>query len=388
MYIKRLLEKDITVALDNHKVLFLLGARQVGKTTLIEKMRADRKGAFLNMDVDAHRLHLEDVATLEPLEAVRALGGEQILIIDEAQRVSEIGRICKGWYDMKVPTKIVLLGSSSINLLQIAAGDLTGRNEKLWLTPLLFQEILNEQKWFRDSANAATLHSRFSNPIHSLLMERLVFGSYPEAYLSPQPTKYLGNLLNDYLLKDIFITPLVRQPNEVRRLMIELAKSAGQTISILQFMTRLTLNRKTVERYLSLLEAIFVIFKVPAYATDPIKEVHRSFKYYFWDTGVKNALLNQWVVSESRSDMGVLWENWVLAEIFKQGRTFSRPEDMFFWQSRNGSTVDLIVQQGETLHPFDIRWDTYGYHPSSAFTKAYGIPPKLIHPGNFLEYIL
>lgn len=388
MYISRLLEKKVAKTLENRKVLLLLGARQVGKTTLLSHIFPDRRRAMLNMDIEIDRARFLAVSHLEPAQAIKMLGGEEVLVIDEAQRVPEIGLICKGWYDARVATKMILLGSSSATLLDAAAADLTGRNEKLWLTPLLWQEILGQQKWFSEDFSAADLHQHFPQQIKGLLLDRLVFGSYPEAYLTSDPASYLTNLSSDYLLKDIFTASLVRSPEDVKRLLLELAVNIGQTVSILQLATRLHLSRQTVERYLTLLEGIFVIFGVPAYATDPIKEVNKSTKYYFWDTGVKNAFQREWVVSPARSDINSLWENWVVAEIFKQSRTYNRQEDIFYWESRNHSMVNLIVKKGAQLHPFDIRFDPQGYHPSRSFKNMYNVSPALIQPENFLEYIL
>jgi predicted AAA+ superfamily ATPase len=387
MFITRYLEKSIRETLDNHKVLFLLGARQVGKTTLVKNFLKESSGVMLNMDFERDRKRLEQAAYLDPQEAMRALGAEKLLIIDEAQRLPGIGRICKGWYDMEVAAKIILLGSASANLLDEAAYELTGRNEKLWLTPLLFQEIIEQQEWYSSVYPMSELHGRFPDQVRSLLHNRLIFGCYPEAYLNSNPALYLENLSSDYLLKDIFASATIRSPEDVRRLLVELAANVGQPLSVLQLATRLNLSRQTIEKYLRFLEGIFIIFPLPAYATDPIKEISRSNKYYFWDNGVRNALQHDWLNSDQRPDMHQLWENWIISEIFKQGRTFHRQEQLYFWQNRNGSTVDLIVRQGEKLFPFDIRYDSFGYNPTVSFGRTYHVEPKVITPDNFLEYI-
>ncbi|MEX0650266.1 MAG: ATP-binding protein [Candidatus Andersenbacteria bacterium] len=387
MYILRLLEEELKKSFDTSKVLLLLGARQVGKTTLVEHALSERRGALLNMDIEVDRARFVAAAQLAPQDAIRALGGEDVLVIDEAHRVADVGRICKGWYDAHVTTKIILLGSSSATLLDTAAAELTGRNEKLWLTPLLFRETLAQQTWFTPAYTATELHTHFDSQIRSSLLNRLVFGSYPEAFLSSDPSQYLTNLTSDYLLKDIFTASLVRSPEDIRRLLLELAKEIGNTVSVLQLATRLNISRQTVQKYLDLLEAIFVIFSLPAYATDPIKEITKTRKYYFWDTGVKNALQREWVVSDKRSDIDTLWENWVMAEIWKQGRTYNRQEDLFFWQSRNDSTVDLVVKQGNKLYPFDIHFNSDEKRPSRSFINTYNIVPTLIHPGTILTVI-
>ena len=387
MFIPRYLEEKIKESLNNPKVLLLLGARQVGKTTLIEHILSSGKGNLLNLDIDVDRARLIAASKLSPPEAMRALKADQALVIDEAHRLPNIGRICKGWYDAHVSPKIILLGSSSANLLDTASAELAGRNEKLWLTPLLFSEILHQQEWYSDAYSPADLHRNFPDQIRALLLNRLIYGQYPEAYLTDNQEQYLTNLSHDYLLKDIF-TSAVRSPEDVSRLLLELGKELGNTVSVLQLATRLQLSRQTIQRYLDLLSGIFVIFSLPAYANDPTKEVNKSQKYYFWDNGVINALRGEWSVSESRRDIDTLWQNWVIAEIFKQSKTFQRQEKLFFWQSRNNFTVDLVVKQGETLHPLNINFDPHTAKPSRAFTNTYNVEPKMIHPGNILEFIL
>lgn len=387
-YLSRLLEEDIQAALSNRKVLFLLGARQVGKTTIIKHILKMCPGRLLNMDMEIDRSRLKEAAQLAPAEGVRVLTDGELLVIDEAQRVPDIGQITKGWYDADMSTKIILLGSSTATLLDHAASELVGRNEKLWLTPLLFREVLAGQQWFRPDQAPSSISNYFGRQVQALLMQRLVFGSYPEAYLADDPREYLENLIGDYLLKDIFTKSLVRSPDDVRRLLAELAQEIGNTISVAQLATRLKLSRQTVQRYLDLLEGIFVIFSLPAYATDPIKEVNKSNKYYFWDTGVKNALQREWTVSSNRSDIDALWENWVIAEVMKLSRTLRRHEDLFFWRTRHNSNVELLVKQGEALHPFNIAFEPDGAAASRSFESAYGVKPQIIHPGNVLEILL
>jgi len=387
MFIPRFLEEKIKESLTNHKVLLLLGARQVGKTTLIEHILSGVKGNMLNLDIDVDRAKLTAASKLSPSEAMHTLRAGQVLVIDEAHRLPNIGRICKGWYDAHVAPKIILLGSSSANLLDTASAELAGRNEKLWLTPLLFSEILHQQDWYSSSYSPTELHHNFPEQIHALLQDRLVFGQYPEAYLTDHPEKYLANLSRDYLLKDIFTASVVRSPEDVNRLLLELGREIDHTVSVLQLSTRLQLSRQTVQRYLDLLSGIFVIFNLPAYATDPIKEVNKSQKYYFWDNGILNALRGVWSLPGFRRDVEALWHNYIIAEIFKQGRTFHRQERLCFWQSRNDFTVDLIVRQGDTIHPFDIRFNPAS-KSSRAFANAYGVQPQIISPNNFLEYLV
>lgn len=387
-YVGRSVEEFVEKSIGGNKVLFLLGARQVGKTTLIEHVLKADEGELLNMDTQIDQDRFMDAAQLDPFEGVRTLTAKKTLVIDEAQRLSNVGRVVKGWYDARVPVKIILLGSSSITLADMAASELVGRNEKLWLTPLLFEEVLVRQKWFSGHRRPQQIQKSYDRQIQSLLLQRLVYGSYPEAYLTADPRSYLENLSGDYLLKDIFTKSLVRSPEDVRRLLLELAGSIGETVSVLQLATRLRLSRQTVQRYLDLLEGIFVIFKIPAYCTDPETEINRSYKYYFWDTGVKNALQREWTISVGRSDIEMLWENWVIAEIVKLSRTYRRHEDLFFWRSRHGSKVELVIRKGSELFPFNISFKGVESGFNRAFYNSYGVKSKLICPGNILEYIV
>lgn len=387
-YIPRLLEEKLSAKLRGTKIILLLGARQVGKTTLIQHILRSKRGQLLNMDFAIDRKQILSAAAMDVDDVTRMFGANNLLVIDEAQRLNNIGRIVKGWYDMHIKLKIVLLGSSSDALINITASELVGRNEKLWLTPLLFREILDQQRWFNPKNSPKHIHKFFADQIKALLIERLVFGSYPEAYLTSDPRSYLQNLTGDYLLKDMFTSSVTRSPEDVRRLLVELAKEIGNFISIHQLATRTNLSRQTVTRYLDLLEGISVIFSIPSYATDSSKEVNRSRKYYFWDTGVRNELLREWTVSEDRSDIGPLWENWMIAEVAKLRLVYLRQEDLFCWQSRNGSTVDLIIKQGNTLHPFDFRLAPNKAGSSQAFENIYGLKSKTIHPGNVLEVLL
>ena len=387
MYIHRILQKELEASLQNKKVLLLLGARQVGKTTLIEQLQSQYQGQLLNMDIDVDRARIASASKLAPQEAMRALGASSLLVIDEAHRAPNIGRITKGWYDAKVKPKIILLGSSSATLLDIASAELTGRNEKFWLTPFLFQEILGQKSWWAPGQSPKIIQQDFKDQVDALMLQRLVYGNYPEAYTTADTQKYLDNLSSDYLLKDIFTESKIRSPEDVRRLLRELANEIGNTVTVLQLATRLKLSRQTITKYLQLLESIFIIFSVPSYSTDPFKEINKSEKYYFWDNGVKNAIQRQWEISEHRGDINQLWQNWVMAEIFKQSKTFNRQEELFFWETRNGSKVDLIVRQGSEIHPFQIAYFKNEANSSRAFTNAYQKNPTIIHPGNILEIL-
>ena len=389
-YIPRLAEAKIEHLLGNKKILILLGARQVGKTTLLTRVLKKYHGTIFNLDIEVDKARLLVAKNLSPSDAIKSLGSPQVIAIDEAQRLPEISRIVKGWFDAGISTKIILSGSSSLNLLDQAAEALTGRNEKVFLTPLLFKEIIPTQSWF-PSISSQLRKPPSDNPMHeqvySLMMQNLVYGSYPEAVTIEDKMQYLLNLSADYLLKDVFQFGTIKNPDFAKRLLLLLAHQVGSEVSISELASNLGVSRQTVEKYLDLLEQTFVVFRLGAYSTNLRKEVAKSKKIYFWDTGVRNAILKEFNVSEYRSDIGILWENWVIAEFAKYNALCGNTSDLYFWRSRDGAEVDLIVKSGEQLQAYEIKWSSRKAAGTNAFTARYNVTPLIITRDNFLSFL-
>lgn len=381
MYINRLTEIKLQQAIESGKVTLVLGARQVGKTTLVEHALRGRNVGFLNFDVEIDKTRFLAAASLPPAEALRTFGNPEILVLDEAQRLPETGRIVKGWYDSKVSTRILLLGSSSLDLLDQRAESLTGRNRKLVLPPLLFAEALGSQEWSNVGLDHSGMCEHFAAPLRSFLLQRIAFGNYPEVVLSANPRSLLRDLSSDYLWKDILQTGLVKIPDLIRRLLLLLAHQAGNEVSVNELAGQLHMGRPTVERYLALLEQTFVIFRLPAFSTNPRKEISKSHKVFFWDTGIRNALLNAFSTDALRPDIGAVWENWVMAEIAKHNALLGSPCDLFFWRSRTQAEVDLVMRTESGLRAFEIKWNPRRSR-SAAFQSAYGVPVEPIGPDN------
>ncbi len=381
MYLKRQAEDDLRQALAGDKVVLVLGARQVGKTTLVERVLRGAQARFLNFDVEIDKARFLAAASLAPVEALRLLGAPQVLVLDEAQRLPETARIVKGWHDAKVPTRLLLLGSSSLDLLDQSAESLTGRNRKLVLPPLLFAEALRSQDWSDVGLDLSTVRARFAAPLRAFLLQRLAFGGYPEVVLSADPRRLLRELSSDYLWKDILQTGLVKTPDLIRRLLLLLAHQAGSEVSVNELATQLQMGRPTVERYLDLLERTFVIFRLPAFSTHPRKEISKSQKVFFWDTGIRNALLNAFAADEFRPDIGAVWENWVIAEMAKRNVLLGSHWELFFWRSRTQAEVDLVVKGDSGLRAFEIKWNPHRAG-SAAFRAAYGVNVESVGPDN------
>jgi hypothetical protein len=372
MYIKRTAEQPLKDILAGDKVGVILGARQVGKTTLVEHVLAGRSAVFLNFDVEVDKARFRAAADLAPGDAMRSLGNPSVLVFDEAQRLPEAPRIIKGWHDARLPAKFLLLGSSSLDLLDQAAESLTGRNRKLVLPPLLFTEALGSQIWAASDAAPDHLRRHFAPQLRAFLMQRLSFGSYPEVVTSEQPVPLLRELSSDYLWKDVLQTGLVKTPDLIKRLLSLLAHQAGAEVSVNELAGQLQMARPTVDRYLELLEQTFVIFRLPSFSTNPRKEIAKGQKVFFWDTGIRNALLNAFSADEFRPDIGALWENWVIAEAAKRNALLGSPAELFFWRTRAQSEVDLVVKQGNALRAFEVTWSSRRVS-GRAFRDAYGV---------------
>lgn len=361
----------------------VLGARQVGKTTLVEHLLAKPDTVLLNFDLAVDQARFRAAAALPPGDALRSFGSPAVLVIDEAQRLPKASRVIKGWHDARLNTRFLLLGSSALELLDRSAESLTGRNRKLVLPPLLFSETLETQAWVGVGVGVepAYLCRHFAPQLRSFLMQRLCFGSYPEVVTCDRPVPLLRELCSDYLWKDVLQAGLVKTPELIRRLLMLLAHQSGAEVSVNELATQLQMARPTVERYLDLLEQTFVIFRLPSFSSNPRKEIAKSRKVFFWDTGIRNALLNTLSTDEFRPDIGALWENWVLAEVAKRNVMSESPAELFFWRSRAQSKVDLVVKRAGRLRAFEIKWASRRV-TGRAFYDAYGVTVKPVRPDN------
>src|SRR3990167_10986492 len=227
MYIARKAENKFMSYLISPKIMIIIGARQVGKTTLVKYALKTKKSLFLNFDVDLDKQKIISASSLSPKEAIQSFGNPDYLIIDEAQRLPQIGSIVKGWYDSDVSSKIILLGSSSLDLLNQSAESLTGRNEKLFITPLQFMEIVRSKEWHSDVYTDDEMETNFFNQMSETLMQSIVFGSYPAVLFEGDKKQYLLNLISDYLFKDVLQMGLIKTPELIKKLLALLAHQIG-----------------------------------------------------------------------------------------------------------------------------------------------------------------
>ncbi len=387
MYITRLGETKLDTYLKENKIIILLGARQVGKTTLIEHKIKDHRGIILNLDIEVDKAKLLTSSHLPLEEIIKNFGNPSLIVIDEAQRLPETGKIVKGWYDAHLPIKIILLGSSSLNLLDQSAESLTGRNIKLYLTPLLFEEVINNQSWYSKNFSKQVLKIDLKNQTESLINQLIVYGSYPETITTLNRQQYLINLISDYLLKDIFQSDLIKSPDTIKKLLLLLAHQIGNEVSINELANNLQISRQTVDKYLNLLEKTFVIFRLPAFSNNQRKEIVKSRKIYFWDTGIRNALLKDFSEVNYRVDIGVLWENWVVAEFAKKNLTEDELLNLYFWRITEGSEVDLVIKGTNTFKAYEIKWSKAKISAKKSFSNKYKIKVDLITKDNVIDFL-
>ncbi len=377
MIIDRTALPEFLRIVESGKIAIVIGARQVGKTTLVSEALKKRKMVMLNFDVPFDVARFKAASVLPPVDGMKSLDSPEVLVIDEAQREPETARIVKGWYDSKLPVNFVLLGSSSLNLLSQASESLTGRNRKIQLPPLTMLESLQAEGWYRPEYTLPVIEEHFAPQFRVFLLKSMVFGGYPEVVISDDKIELLRELSGDYLWKDILQAGLVKTPDLLRQLLTLLAHQAGSEVSTNELAQQLSMSRVTVDRYLDLLEETFVIFRLPAYSTNPRKEIVKSKKIFFWDTGIRNAILNAFDLNENRPDIGSLFENYLIAEIAKRNQHSLNPAELYFWRNKDRAEVDLVIKQGDQLHPCEIKWGKKRGN-STAFQNAYGIPLKTI----------
>ncbi|HDS11818.1 MAG TPA: ATP-binding protein [Candidatus Wirthbacteria bacterium] len=381
--IERLLTNRMLAELDAGKVIILLGARQVGKTTLIRSVYGGEGTIYLNLDIQIEQARLQAAGDLTPEAAIGYLGGGDTIIIDEAQRLPAVGRIVKGWYDSDLPVKCVLLGSAGLNILDKTAEPLTGRNIKYYLTPLLFEEVLRHQDWFGEGIDL----SRFGSQIELLRQQFLVLGGYPEVITNSDPVLVLQTVYQDYLFKDVYGLELVGSRAKLQKLLSLLAYQVGSEFSTHELANQLGISRNTIDRYLEILEDTFVIFRLQAWSRNPRKELSKKSKIYFWDNGIRNAAINNFSPFEQRSDQGALWENFMVSEMIKRDLTLDQRQRFYFWRTYSGSEVDLVIQKDESLRAIEIKSRSTRLS-SKIFENSYQTRVELVHPGHYLDYVM
>ena len=356
MTITRTLESKIKERFHSGRAIILYGARRVGKTTLIKTISEKlEKVAYFNADLATDR----DLWAAKSLDYLRTvLKDYKFIIIDEAQNIPDIGQVLKILVDNFPDVQVIATGSSSFDLTQKAGEPLTGRKWEFNLYPLTFYEIMQHY---------GLLEARRK------LEQILTFGSYPEILLKPQYAEdILLELVSSYLLKDVFAWAGIKKPDKIFTLLKALAYQVGSQVSYSE-LSRLTgLDSTTVERYIDLLEKNFVVFRLSPFSRNLRKELKKAKKIYFWDVGIRNAIIQDFSAFGVRQpeEQGKLWENFVISEIIKHERHSGGKANFYFWRTRDGAEVDLLRVANGQIYAYEMKLHKRARLPQS-FVEAY-----------------
>jgi predicted AAA+ superfamily ATPase len=372
----RILLSQILKGLQPNKVVVLLGARRTGKTYLLRQLAAATKLKFLLLngeDMDVHQLLAN-----RSIEHYRSLAmGYQLLIIDEAQQVPDIGRVLKLFVDEVKGLSILVTGSSLFDLGNKLGEPLTGRKKDFYLFPISQLELAASQDPLQRNRS---------------LEERLLFGSYPEIFDFKKPTdkqEYLKELMNSYLLKDILLLENIRNSDKLLSLLRLIAYQIGQEVSLEELGRNLQMSKNTVERYLDLLSKVFVVFKVSGFSRNLRKEIVKTKRWYFFDNGIRNALIRNFQPLALRNDTGMLWENFLAAERVKLQNYLRLDTTNYFWRTHDRQEIDWIEEREGKLLAYEFKWQSSS-RPTApkAWREAYPEARfKVITPQNFMDFV-
>ncbi len=372
--IKRHLQNTIAKRLFKGKVIVLLGARQVGKTTLIENILSDLDYPVIELNGDeADVRELLANTTSTRLRAI--VGKNKIVFIDEAQRIPNIGLTLKLICDKLKDIQVIATGSSSFELTAKINESLTGRKYQFQLFGLSYLEMIEHHGLLNENR---------------LLEHRLIFGFYPEIITHPGEERDLLKLLSDsYLYKDLLLLEEVTKPILFEKILKALALQLGSEVSFNE-LSRLTgANHQTVEKYIVLLEKAFVIFRLPAFSRNVRNEIRKGKKFYFYDNGIRNAIIKNFQLPGQRTDMGPLWENFLISERLKALSEYNWDADSYFWRTTQQQEIDYIEEFHQALTAWEFKWSSKARMKiPKTFSRAYpNAQCSVVTPGSFMEFL-
>lgn len=372
--IQRELRSIIESKLFQKKAIIIVGPRQVGKTTLLKQIigSSSKKTLYLNCDEPDVRERLESVTSTQ-LKAF--IGDAEMISIDEAQRVNNIGLTLKLIIDNIPDKQLLVTGSSALELSNTINEPLTGRKFEYNLFPFSFQEL-------SESADLLTEQR--------LLEKRLIYGYYPDVVNNPgNEREILTNILSSYLYKDIFEFQDIRKPEVIEKLLQALALQIGSEVSINELSQFLGIDSSTVQRYIYLLEKSFVIYHLHSFSRNIRNELKKSVKIYFYDNGIRNALIANYNPLDLRTDTGNLWENHLITERIKRNSYDLSYANTYFWRTTQQQEIDYIEDKDGTLHCFEFKWNpNKSASLTKTFSKAYPNSTfELINRENYTEFI-
>jgi len=340
--ISREIQKSIETRLFKGKLIVVYGARQVGKTTMIIEIgnRYPDERIYLNCDEPDVRELLTD-STSTKLKNI--VGQKKLVLIDEAQRVKNIGITLKLFVDQLKEVQVIATGSSAFELSNEINEPLTGRKIEYTLYPFSMSELKNEFGWLETNR---------------LLEERILYGMYPEIVINPNENKnFLKEITRSYLFKDVLNYEGIRKPEVLEKLLIALAAQIGSEVSYHELAGTIGVDKDTINKYLDILEKAFVIFRLHPFSRNIRTEITKMRKIYFYDTGVRNALISNFNSLSTRIDKGALWENFLIAEKMKMNSALGIDVKSYFWRTSQQQEIDYIEESEGGLSVYEFSWN-------------------------------
>lgn len=360
----------------SNKIIILYGARQVGKTTMIKWLLKNEFSKILEINADQKKYH--DILSSTDLHQIkRLISGYQLLFIDEAQRIPNIGLNLKIIYDNIPELKVIATGSSSFELANRISEPLTGRTWTYTLYPISVLEWRETKTPFE---------------IEEMLPEFLTFGMYPEVFSYKNDLDkmdYLKELINSFLYKDLLDLSQIKNSGKIFDLLRLLAYQIGSPVSYNELGKKLGLSTDTVISYIDLLEKVFVIYRLSGFSKNLRKEVTKNKKIYFYDVGVRNAFIEDFTSPEIRNDIGHLWENFIISERIKRNHYLRKHSIPFYWRTYTGAELDYIEQGAGKLKGFEIKWGNKVAKAPKSWVENYPEADfNTINTINFQEFIV
>jgi len=375
--IQRALQKVLEQYIGKGKAILLIGARQVGKSTLFRMLTetiVEDKLLWLNCDIQDVR-NILDNPTLTTLQLL--LGNKNVVVIDEAQRVPNVGMTLKLMVDNFSDVQLLVTGSSALDLHNRLNEPLTGRKIEYHLYPISTGELYA---------------SKGLIGLNELFERRMIYGSYPDVLLGTlPPEKVLVELTESYLYKDILEMEGLRKSSALQKLLVALALQVGSEVSYNELSKTVGVDNKTIEKYIDILEKCYIVFRLNSFSRNIRSELTKSKKIYFYDLGVRNAVIRSFAPLEFRQDNGALWENFFIAERLKYNQYADRMVNAYFWRTSDKQEIDYIEEVNGELHLFEMKWNVKKqktklpnlfvetYHPKQA---------NVITPENYLLFLI
>lgn len=374
--IRREIHNTIMSAFFSGRAILLLGARQVGKSTLLQQITAEfnpQEILVMNGDEPDVQSLLENI-TSDRLNAL--VSGKKILIIDEAQMIRNSGLLIKRAVDNLKDLQLIATGSSAFELADQTKEAITGRKWEYQLFPISFRELVNNTDLLQQIR---------------LLPQRLLWGSYPEIINTPgKEIAILNELSDSYLYKDILLLDGIKKSAVITKLVQLLAFQIGSEVNYAELGTQLGINRQTVEKYIDILEKSFIVFSLPSYSRNGRNELKKGKKVYFYDIGIRNAVIRKYQTIEFRDDIGAIWENYLIAERKKQLNYSGFYGNTYFWRTAQQAEIDYIEEIEGKINAFEFKWNPGAkVHFSKSFTEIYHpASTRVIHRENFSEWLM